>query len=544
MIKGYLRITLLLVFTCLFLGVQAQNFRLQRAIIATDTITDDDVTFAASSDDAEQENDEIDALFDDDIDAGWEGEPDDQNILTAGLRFRNITIPRGAKIDSAFIVVFSHEAKTAEDVARITIVGDASDNSSTFTEDALIDTRPRTTASLLWEVAEPWGLWTEHRTPDVSAIVQEVVNRVGWQAGNAISFTLLGENQGPSEVENAREFESFENIADPEEGGDGQNHPERVPQLVIYYSGVNSSAFAVSIMPTDTITDDGVTFAASSDDAEQENDEIDALFDDDIDAGWEGEPDDQNILTAGLRFRNIDIPNGAVIDSAFIVVFSHEAKTAEDVARITIVGEATDNAETFTEDALIDARPRTSASLLWEVAEPWGLWTPHQTPDLSNIIQEIVNRDGWKAGNAIAFLMLGENQGPSEVENAREFESYENIADPEEGGDGQNHPERVPQLIVFYTVSNEISSVSSIAADVKALKLYPNPVSAGAVTIELESDDASIIRLFNTQGQMLSATRHGFGKQFDLNINDLPTGIYYVQATQNNQIFIQKLVVE
>ncbi|NJL76315.1 MAG: T9SS type A sorting domain-containing protein, partial [Saprospiraceae bacterium] len=428
--------------------------------------------------------------------------------------------------------------------ARITIVGDATDNSTTFTEDMLIDARPRTTASLLWEVAEPWGLWTAHRTPNLGAIVQEIVNRSNWQPGNALSFLLLGENQGPSELENAREFESFENIADPEDGGDGQNHPERVPQLIIYYSGVNSSALAVAIMPTDTITDDGVTFAASSDDAEQENDEIDALFDDDIDAGWEGEPDDQNILTAGLRFRGINIPREAVIDSAYILVFSHEAKTAEDVARITIAAEATDNAQTFTEDMLISDRPRTNASLLWEVAEPWGLWTPHRTPDLSHIVQEVVNREGWQAGNAIAFVLLGENQGPSEVENAREFESFENIADPEDGGDGQNHPERVPQLIIFYTVSDVVSSVSSLAANVKSLSLYPNPASANTVTVELESNEASDIRLYNTQGQLMSILRHDFGQQFDLNINHLPKGIYFVQATQNNQVYIQKLIVE
>jgi hypothetical protein len=37
-------------------------------------------------------------------------------------------------------------------------------------------------------------------------------------------------------MENAREIESFENIADPEEGGDGKNHPERVPKLIVKYS--------------------------------------------------------------------------------------------------------------------------------------------------------------------------------------------------------------------------------------------------------------------------------------------------------------------
>ena len=192
------------------INVQGQNFTFTRAIIATDTITDEGVTFAASSDDAEQENDEIDALYDDDLDAGWEGDPEDQNILTVGLRFRNIYIPQGATIDSAYILVFSHEDKSEEDVARITIVGNATDNAETFTEDMLIDTRPMTTASVLWEVAEEWTIYQPYRTVDISTIVQELVNRSGWQAGNALAFIMLGENQGPSEVENAREFESFE----------------------------------------------------------------------------------------------------------------------------------------------------------------------------------------------------------------------------------------------------------------------------------------------------------------------------------------------
>ncbi|NJL75495.1 MAG: hypothetical protein HC892_11155 [Saprospiraceae bacterium] len=83
--RGYLLSFTLVALNCLFSIGYAQNIKLQRAIMATDTITDDGVTFTASSDDAEQENDAIDALFDDDIDAGWEGEPDDQNIFNCWI---------------------------------------------------------------------------------------------------------------------------------------------------------------------------------------------------------------------------------------------------------------------------------------------------------------------------------------------------------------------------------------------------------------------------------------------------------------------------
>jgi hypothetical protein len=520
---------------------QGQNFVFRQFIMVTDTVEDDGVIFAASSDDAEQENDEMDSLFDDDLDTGWEGAPEDQNRLTTGLRFRNIGIPKGAVIDSAFIILYSHEGKSADDVARITLVAEATDHSLTFTEDALITDRPRTSASILWEVAEEWELWEAYRTPDIKSILQEVINRDGWQAGNALSIFMLGENQGVTDVENAREFESFENIADPEDGGDGQNHPERRPELVIYFSGSNLK-IEMPIMFTDTIEDDGIVFEASSDDAEQENDEIDSLFDDDLDAGWEGAPEDQNALTAGLRFRNLGIPKGAVIDSAYIQVWSHEGKTADDVARITITGEATDNAQTFTEDALITDRPRTSASILWEVAEEWELWGKYQTPDLKNIVQEIVDRDGWNAGQSIAFILQGENQGVTDVENAREFESYENIADPEDGGDGQNHPERRPRLVVYY--SSGTSSIKDLfLPKAQNLTVFPNPVTAGRATLMLDNDAVALVRLMNADGRVIKSQMTSGGKRFELHTSNLTSGLYFLQVVQDGQLYVQRLVI-
>lgn len=523
-----------------------QNFIFERYIMVTDTITDDEdgITFAASSDDAEQENDEIDSLFDDDIDCGWEGAPEDQNTLTAGMRFRNIFIPAGATIDSAFIIVYSHEDKTAEDVAEILIYGEAADDAPTFTEDALITDRTSTAATTNWTVAEEWTIWEPYRTPDLKDIVQELVDREGWTIGNAMAFVFQGQNQGPSDLENAREWESFENISDPEDGGDGQNHPERVPQLVVYYS-FNEAVAEIPIMVTDTITDDedGITFAASSDDAEQENDEIDSLFDDDIDAGWEGAPEDQNILTAGMRFRNIPVPQGALIDSAFITVWSHEAKSADDIAELLIYGDATDNAATFTEDALITDRPATAATIEWTIAEEWALWEPYRTPDLKNIVQELVDRDGWNIGNAMAFVFQGQNQGPSDLENAREWESYENISDPEDGGDGQNHPERVPRLTIYFS-SGTPSAIWNVHPKAERLRVFPNPTNLQYVNVQLESEQPAMIRVINNQGQVLRQVYSEWNKQVQINTGDLPGGVYIVQARQGDRLFVEQLVIQ
>lgn len=532
--------------------VNAQSALFERYIMQNgmnDTIelsTGQLVIIGTSSDDAEQEADAMDALNDDDLDIGWEGAPEKMFIVTAGLRFQNITIPKGATIDSAFIQFCSHEGKTAEDIAKITITSEASDNAQTFDYDNLITARPQSTSSVQWTVAEDWEIWNFYRTPDIKSLIQEVVDRGGWAQGNSLALILKGENQGPSDLENAREMESFENIADPEDGGDGKNHPERAPKLLIYYT---APAFIleraiVQNGTNDTIelsTGELVIVSTSSDDAEQENDAMDALNDDDLDIGWEGNPEKLFVVSAGLRFQNMTIPRGAIIDSAFLRVCSHEGKTAEDVAKITIHGEASDNAVTYDLNNLITDRPKTSASLLWTVDEEWGIWEFYKTPNIGSLVQEIVNRSGWSYGNSMAFILTGENQGPSDLENAREIESFENIADPEDGGDGKNHPERVPQILVYYRTPTGVAEMVSSAP---SFVLSPNPTRDSKVILSLhESSANAVMNIYNQQGQQVYSQKGIVdGEKFDLGA--LAKGLYIVTLNIDGKLASQKLIVE
>ena len=244
-----------LVFSLSFL--HAQSIKIERRILATDTVSTGGNKVPVSTDDAEQENNEMDALYDDDIDVGWEGAPEDQNILTAGLRFRQIDIPQGAKIDSAFLTVWSHEGKSAEDIANMNIYLDANVNAPTFSLDSLISKRTFSLNTVKWIENKQWKIWQPYRSPDISSLIKELIGKPAWKSGNPLAFILAGENQGPSEVENAREFESFENIADPSDGGDGQRHPERIPLLTIYYSlppvsQINQSNLTFNLIPLST----------------------------------------------------------------------------------------------------------------------------------------------------------------------------------------------------------------------------------------------------------------------------------------------------
>jgi len=527
-------LVLVVFFGCSMMA-QGQQVLFKRYIQATGF--DPSNQIPVSSDDAEQENNAMDDLEDDDLDAGWEGEAQDQNLLTTGMRFRDMFIPKGAVIDSAYIYLASHEAKGVNDTAKLTIYGEAADFAATYDLNTLITDRTYTAASVEWTVAEEWAIYQIYQTPDIKDIIQEIIDRPGWEVGNPINLILTGEDQGLTDtLENTREFEAFENIADPADGGDGQRHPERIPQLFVYYSF--PTHFERFIQATGF--DPSNQIEVSSDDAEQENDAMDDLEDDDIDAGWEGESQDQNLLTAGLRFRDIFIDQGTPIDSAFIYLASHEAKDSADVAEITIKVEDADSALTFDLNSLITDRPTINDTIQWVVDEPWFLYTEHRTPDLKDLVQAVINRPGWKNGNAISFIFEGNDQGITDtVENAREWEAFENIADPADGGDGRNHPERVARLRIYFDGATSVDYPVSF----NALKVYPNPVSNEQLKVELPSSTAAEIRIYNINGQLMDTQSSKGGKLTSVDVRNLPAGSYFLRVEQDKQVFTQKVTV-
>ncbi|MEM7293830.1 MAG: SGNH/GDSL hydrolase family protein, partial [Pseudomonadota bacterium] len=81
---------------------------------------------------------------------------------------------------------------------------------------------------------------------------------------------------------------------------------------------------------------------------------------------------------------------------------------------LNIHGQAADNPGTFTTSSGdITSRSTTAASVSWPGIPAWvendkGL--DQQTPDLSGIVQELLNRPGWSNGNAMVFIVTGDGQ--------------------------------------------------------------------------------------------------------------------------------------
>jgi hypothetical protein len=94
---------------------------------------------------------------------------------------------------------------------NLTVSGEASDNAATFTTAAFdISSRPRTTAAAQWSPS-PWRVVGEsginQRTPNLSAVLQEILSRPGWAPGNAVALIITGSGK--------RVAEAFDGVAAP-----------------------------------------------------------------------------------------------------------------------------------------------------------------------------------------------------------------------------------------------------------------------------------------------------------------------------------------
>jgi lysophospholipase L1-like esterase len=112
----------------------------------------------------------------------------------------------------------------------------------------------------------------------------------------------------------------------------------------------------------------------------------------------------------GVRFTNITIPQHAIIQNAYVQFQVDEANS--EATSLVIRGEATDDALPFTTAVLgdITSRAVTAAGVFWD-PPAWNTVSAagpeQQTPDIKDVVQEIVNQPGWSTGNSLAIIITG-----------------------------------------------------------------------------------------------------------------------------------------
>ena len=137
--------------------------------------------------------------------ATWEGSDKivlgfkDGNELSYGLRIRELGIPQGTAIVDAKLnlTAFPVEEGAGSGALTVEIRGEKVDSAANFSdieeqyegadEGAAFLARPRTENRVLW-TPEDWVGSEMYSSPNLAGILQEVINRPGWDIDNAVAF--------------------------------------------------------------------------------------------------------------------------------------------------------------------------------------------------------------------------------------------------------------------------------------------------------------------------------------------------------------------
>ena len=242
---------------------------------------------------------------------------------------------------------------------------------------------------------------------------------------------------------------------------------------------------------------------------------------------------DNRVRYTGLRFTDVTIPKGSEILTTHVQFRAGSNSDSENLSFI-IHGDDTTDALPFTyEENNITDRIITSSSVAWAPG-PWvdlESGENQKTPDLSTIIQEIIDTDGWESGNAIVLIFEGSSFTSGYVDAL----SYDEI-----GLTG------APRLRITYQEASGIDPRQAILS----WGIQPNPAS-GSFSLNINSTDNSpvSVSLIDGSGKEIQKLFKGSMMQqerilnFDISQLGIEKGLYFIRLTQNQLTQTRKLII-
>jgi hypothetical protein len=124
-------------------------------------------------------------------------------------------------------------------------------------------------------------------------------------------------------------------------------------------------------------------------------------------------PNDGGIQAIGLRFLNVELPQGANIIEAYIV-FTVDEIEGDEAANLIIQGQLVPDAPAFENvDGNVRDRGTTNAVTKWSPEHYPTVGEKVQTADISAVIKEVIDQAGWVTGNAMAIIINDDPENPS-----------------------------------------------------------------------------------------------------------------------------------
>jgi type IV pilus assembly protein PilY1 len=318
--------------------------------------------------------------------------PGANTVQESGLRFSKVEIPQGTTIISAKLT-FTGSSTDTSTKPNWVIEGELATNSATFDAATASGISGRTHSAASVNFTAPnTTADTNFDTNDIKTVVQEIVNQAGWCGGSPMTF-FITENGGPTG--DTRTLHSYD------------SNPSFAPQLEVTFDNATATGCyeAVETAQISGKYDDAEEVATGSSKFSMN------LTSSDLDIGGKN---------VGLRFTDIDIPNGATIINASLT-FEASGTTTSGNPSFTINGElpADGDADIFSStDKNITDRIKTTKSATWGPFDfnfNHEIETTSTTTNLNEIVEEIVGDTNWSSGNSLAFIIAsGGNNRPAD----------------------------------------------------------------------------------------------------------------------------------
>lgn len=108
----------------------------------------------------------------------------------------------------------------------------------------------------------------------------------------------------------------------------------------------------------------------------------------------------------GLRFPDLQIPQGATITDARLDFGA--VNNDDSSANFTITAENTANADAFVStNNSISNRSYIGSTIDWDDIQNWENEESYESPNISTLVQSIVNKSDWCGGNALGLRITG-----------------------------------------------------------------------------------------------------------------------------------------
>lgn len=297
-----------------------------------------------------------------------------EQVIT-GLRYQMLNIPQGATITSAYLRFTSRGYDAS--ATTINIAAELTANATTFTSSQQnISSRTQTSNQVIWDQENDWpSVGDTVASIDFSSVIQEVVDLADWCGGNNLNIILTA--QGLSASSN-RLVDSFEQ-------GGGLS-----PQLVVVYDETTA---------TGCITGD-LTYQIDS-----QSNNAEERYNGYQSTGSELTFNANSNDYIGLRFRNIALPQGAVVSNAYLEFTAYQ-NSYNNSASMTIEAANEADPRSFNNYSryLLRNKAKTSA-VTWSGIERWYRNREYQSPSVASIVNQLVNRGDWQSGNDMMFIL-------------------------------------------------------------------------------------------------------------------------------------------